>query len=130
MLRKYLQVLGIILISSITFFLIMPTEAFADGGISINPNRGKAGSKVDVTVKLEHMFMDVNVFFDTNGNGKWDKGEPGNSHTQWFTKTRLTSLKVPKNIRPGTYKIIAQTEDSRSVLVYHYTYSATYILTE
>ena len=126
MLRKYSSVLAIVSMGIITLLLMIPLEAKATGNISISPTNGQAGSKIDVTVQLEDTFMTVDVFFDTNNNGDWDDGEPGNSVTQWFTKTRKTSLHAPDAIDPGMYNIIAQTSDSRAAFVLNYTYTAKY----
>ena len=79
MLKKYSSVLAIVSMGIITLLLMIPLEAKATGNISISPISGKAGSKIDVTVQLEDTFMTVDVFFDTNNNGNWDEGEPGDS---------------------------------------------------
>jgi|GEM_PF-3350425 len=126
MLKKYSSVLAIVAMGIITLLLMIPLEAKATGNISISPTSGQAGAIVDVTVQLEDTFMTVDVFFDTNNNGDWDEGEPGNSVTQWFTKTRKTSLYVPDGIDPGTYNIIAQTSDDRTAFGLNYTYTAKY----
>jgi hypothetical protein len=126
MLKKYSSVLAIVSMGIITLLLMIPLEAKATGNISISPISGQAGSKIDVTVQLEDTFMTVDVFFDTNNNGTWDDGEPGDSVTQWFTKTRKTSLYVPDAIDPGTYNIIAQTSDDRAAFGLNYTYIAKY----
>ncbi len=124
MLKKYSSVLAIVSMGIITLLLMIPLEAKATGNISIDPISGKAGSKIDVTVQLEDTFMTVDVFFDTNNNGTWDEGEPGDSVSQWFTKTRKTSLYVPAAIDPGTYTIIAETSDDRAAFGLNYTYTA------
>jgi hypothetical protein len=124
--RKFTPIIFVILIIITVQFMLPKTADAAGVSLSISPKSGKAGTKIAAKVQLPDQFMDVYVFLDINNNGTWDKDEPGQSTSTWFSKSWTTSFNVPKSLKPGIYTVRVNCENSRMVLVWHYTSSTTF----
>jgi hypothetical protein len=90
------------------FLVLTPCQVFADNEITVYPESGKAGSKINVRGRdlfLENVF----VYFDTNNNGKFDDGEPAaEREPSWITGDWRATLRTPRKIQPGVYTIYAE----------------------
>jgi len=94
-------------VKSATFTVMEPV-------ITISPTSGSRGTIVTVTINYFNKTAragDTYVFFDTNGNGKYDDGEPRSPTTGGLklnnTGGATATIQVPWTIDAGVYKIYA-----------------------
>ncbi len=87
--------------------------------IAISPVKGTAGTVIDVWVNYYNKTTGAQptyVFFDTNGNGKWDTGEPKVSPlTLNETGGATTTLTVPDGVGYGAFKVYGNNTRGQAV---------------
>jgi len=79
--------------------------------MTINPTSGGEGTTVTVTINYFNKTVSTYVFFDTNGNGRYDAGEPRSPPTGGLsldnTGGNVSTIQVPFGIGTGVYRIYA-----------------------
>jgi hypothetical protein len=79
--------------------------------MTINPTSGGEGTTVTVTINYFNKTVSTYVFFDTNGNGRYDAGEPRSPPTGGLsldnTGGNVSTIQVPFGIGAGVYRIYA-----------------------